>query len=388
MDAARPAAPRRSAVACLPPVLESNPYQRLLYEHLARLGLELATPARLRVSWLWRSRRTVRALHFHWPQPYYRASWKGRGESVFTVVRLPLFALRLAIARALGYRIVWTVHQVYPHESRSRLGDRLGALVLARASNALIAHDAATAGEVEHRLGRWAPPVAIVPHGSYVGVYPEGREGTAVRKELGVEAEAFVFIAFGLLRRYKDVGLLLEAFSATRLPDAVLLVAGRPMDEEVAETVRSASERDPRVIPVLEFVPDERVAELYAAADAAVVARGDGGTSGALVLALSFGLPVVAARTGAYEELLGDGAAGWLFEAGEMGSLGAALEAAASDPGEARRRAAAAESKAKSLAWPMIAERTAPLLLGPGRGQSVDGRIGAPERAASPDRRA
>jgi hypothetical protein len=31
-----------------------------------------------------------------------------------------MFGLRLAAARGLGYRIVWTVHQVYPHETESR----------------------------------------------------------------------------------------------------------------------------------------------------------------------------------------------------------------------------------------------------------------------------
>ena len=354
---------RRTAVACLPPVLGENPYQRLLYEHLAPLGVELAPPARLRATWLWQARRVVAALHFHWPQPYYRASWRGHGEALLTLVRLPLFALRLAAARALGYRIVWTVHQVYPHESRSRLGDHLAAQLLARSANALIAHEQATARDIDRRLGR-GDRVAIVPHGSYVGVYPQGRGRDAARAELGIDPAAFVFLAFGLVRRYKDVGLLLEAFSATDLPDAALVVAGLPLDEEVAETVRAAARADPRIRPLLEFVPDDRVSELYAAADAAVVARGDGGTSGALVLALSQGLPVVAADTEGYRELLGNPPAGWLFEPADEASLRAALETAAADRDRARELADAARIRAEQLAWPPIAERTAQLLLG------------------------
>ena len=354
----------RSAVACFPPALDSNPYQRLLYEHLAPLGVELAPPARLRARWLWEVRRSVRALHFHWPQSYYRASWRGRGEALLTLARLPLFGLRLAVARALGYRVIWTVHQVYPHESRSRLGDRLAAALLARSAQVLIAHERATASDIARRLGdEAARRVAIVPHGSYVGVYPAGRGRREAREALGLDEDAVVFLAFGLLRRYKDVGLLLDAFSRFRARSAVLVVAGMPLDEEVAQTVRAAAEADPRIRPVLEFVPDERVAELYALADAAIVARSDGGTSGALVLALSLGVPVVAADTEAYRELVGEPPAGWLFEPGSAESLGAALQRVAADPARAALADTAA-GRAEALAWPPIAARTAQLLMG------------------------
>lgn len=350
-------------MACLPPVLEQNPYQRLLYEHLESLGVQLAPPARLRVGWLWRARRSVGALHFHWPQPYYRASWRGRGEALLTLVRLPFFALRLAVARALGYRIVWTVHQVYPHESRSRLGDHVAARLLARSASSLIVHERATAQELRRRIGGVDGRVEIVPHGSYAGVYPEGKGRSAERAELGAGDATFVFLAFGLLRRYKDIGLLLDAFSAMELPEAALVVAGMPLDDEVAETVRAAAAADARIRPLLEFVPDERVTDLYAAADAAVVARGDGGTSGALVLGLSLGVPVVAADTEGYRELLGEPAAGWLFAPGEVDSLRAALEAAVAS-GRSPELRAAARLRAEALAWPPIAARTAQLLLG------------------------
>ena len=53
----------------------------------------------------------------------------------------------------------------------------------------------------------------------------------------------------------------------------------------------AAAAADERIKPLLEFIPDERVSELFAASDAAVCPRQDGGTSGALILALSMGVP-------------------------------------------------------------------------------------------------
>src|SRR5262245_49161250 len=113
---AAPAGPTIGLVS-YPSVLESNPYQRLLYGELARHGIVLADEVPFEVRALLRARKLVRVLHFHWPQPHWRHE---RGPRILrrplSYVKVSLFAARLAAARALGYRIVWTVHQVYPHE--------------------------------------------------------------------------------------------------------------------------------------------------------------------------------------------------------------------------------------------------------------------------------
>jgi glycosyltransferase involved in cell wall biosynthesis len=104
------------------------------------------------------------------------------------------------------------------------------------------------------------------------------------------------------------------------------------------------------------------VGELFQAADAVVLARTDGGTSAALVLALGQGRPVVAARTPLYEELTDGGAAGWLFTPGDAGSLRERLAAAASDPALARQKGVEAARLAGRLSWAQTADATARLL--------------------------
>jgi glycosyltransferase involved in cell wall biosynthesis len=353
-------------VASFPSVLRTNPYQRLLYEQLAAHGYRLAAEPDFKVGWLWARRRAVGLLHFHWPQAYWLhergPSW---ARHPLCYVKLGLFALRLAAARLLGFRVIWTVHQVYPHErARGRL-DRVGALVLARFSHVLIAHDRGTQATVARELGRQARKLEIVPHGSYVGVYPPGRPRDAVRRELGVAPDSFLFLCFGDLRAYKDVDLLLSAFRSTVLADAALLVTGTVGSEGRAERVRTAARDDPRIRARLGFVPEDQVAELFSACDAAVVARGDGGTSGALILALSLGLPAVAARRAAYEDLLDGEAAGWLFEPGDADSLRRALErAAATDEEKLAAKRTAALTRASLFRWDEIGRTTARLLAG------------------------
>ena len=342
-------------------MLATNPYQRLLYEELARAGLELEERPQLKLGWLWRHRRTVGLLHFHWPEAYYRYG-SGRRHALTSWPLLGLFSLRLAAARALGYRVAWTIHQVYPHESASALLERTGSRVLAAASDVLLAHDDATADHASTALGHRAANVVVVPHGSYVGVYPAGRPREVVRAELGVAQDAFTFLCFGDLRAYKEIDLLLDAFAKAGLPNAALVLAGGAKSERMTRLAQDA-EADSRVHTRLGFVPEARVAELFGACDVVVLPRGDGGTSGSLILALSLGLPVIAARTPSYEELSGGEEAGWLFEPGDRESLRMALQSAAADPEDARDRGANALRRAQGLAWPELGERTASIFL-------------------------
>ena len=148
--------------------------------------------------------------------------------------------------------------------------------------------------------------------------------------------------------------------------DGDRFVAGLVLDEGTVSALRGAAASDPRIVPVLEFIPDDRVAELFHASDAAVLARGDGGTSGALVLALSLGLPAIAADMPAYADLLGGGRAGWLFEAGSPESLGAELAAAAADREAAERKGVEARARADTLRWDDYSAGLARVMLGEG----------------------
>ena len=355
--------PRDAVVASFPPVIPQNPYQRLLYEALGARGMCLAHDGRFKLRWLWEARDRVGVLHFHWPEGYYRHQEGPKHlRGPLSWVRLALFSARLGAARLLGYRIVWTVHQTRPHESEHPQHDRLGVRALSAAAEILLVHDLATADRVRAELPGAAGKLAVVPHGSYIGVYPHSRGREEMRRELGIPADAFVLLCFGHVRAYKDLGLLLEAFDEIEGNDLVLVVAGLPLDQQSADEARSRATRDHRVRLLLRFIPDEGVAELFEASDVAVLPRSDGGTSGALILALSLGLPVIAAATPTYRDLLGGGEAGWLFAPGDPAALRSALRRAVADRGLLVRKKAAAVARARQLTWSGAADTIVALL--------------------------
>lgn len=354
-------------IACFPSILSTNPYQRLLYEHLASHEIEIVPHAEFRIRWLARNRRRVDLLHFHWPQGYWRPqSRRGVHGRAAEAAYLLLFLVRLRVARLLGFRIAWTIHQVFPHERGWGRADNVGALALARASDVLLTHDRATESAARAALGEAAGDVSVVEHGSYIGVYPPGRSRAEIRRELGLTDDQLVFLHLGDIRAYKDVRRLLSAFRATDLDDAALVIAGSPVDAENERAILEAAGDDGRVHALLGFVPDDRISELYEAADIAVLARSDGGTSGSLILALSMGRPVVAADRPVYHELLYGEIAGWLFEPESTESLSAALERAArSGAAERDAKGRAALARARGLDWVGIGRRTAKLLFPP-----------------------
>jgi glycosyltransferase involved in cell wall biosynthesis len=366
--------PNRRAVAPFPPPGRStNPYAELLYPALADQGMRRASFPELTLRELWRSRRTVACLHFNWrPDRYYAPSLSAGGRAGFSRrVRagseLIWFALLLTAARAIGYRIGWTIHEVYPPRPGGgwRRVDETGQRVLARFATSLLAHDPATASRLRVELRFPAREIEIVPHGSFVGVYPPGRSGADVRRTFGIAPESFVFLCFGQLRADKELDLLFDSFASTSAPDLSLVVAGAPEDEHTRRMVEDAARADGRIRALPYAIPDDRVAELFEMADAFVLARGEPWTSGSLILAQSLGRPAVAARVPSTVALMDGEAAGWLFDAGSRSSLAGALERAAADRRAALEKGAAALDRARALTpWSEIARTVASRLRG------------------------
>jgi beta-1,4-mannosyltransferase len=342
-------------VACLPGLLDTNPYQRLLYRSLASEGVLLRSGLRLEVRSLLRRRGDVRVLHFHWPELHYRQFGGPRvARGPLSALRLAIFAARLATARLLGFRVVWTVHQLAPHEQVTPRVDRLAARLLARRAARLIVHDEATLTAIERELGPEArDKTRVIPHGSYAGVYPASRSRDDARAGIGINDNRFTVLSFGHIRAYKAIDLLLEAFARVERTEIALVIAGMTHDDAAEQALRRAAAADLRIRLILGFIPDEAVGDLFAAADAAVLARPDGGTSGSLVLALSQRLPVIASSSPAYRELVGEN--GWLFAPGDSRSLAAALETAAAQ--HPARPPVPSDGLVPS--WPAVAAATA-----------------------------
>ncbi|HTX09593.1 MAG TPA: glycosyltransferase [Solirubrobacteraceae bacterium] len=328
-------------------------YLTLLSLALTRAGVEVTSVDR---AALWRLgwRRDVDLVHLHWLE-FIAPSAPGGLGLLRTMIRDARLIAALTWLRLRGIRLVWTVHNLEPHEpAHPRLEELLGMLV-SRISHALVAHSAYARSRIHERWGS-AVKVAVIPHGNYIGVFarPKGTRAD-IRRSLGIPDDAYVFLAFGQVRAYKRLTDLVEALGALPSDDVRLLIAGKPVAAEEVRRLRDAAASDPRVVLDLRQVPDEEVSALHLCADAAVLAYRDVFSSGALLLALSFGLPVVAPNVGTAAELVGS-------HAGELfgpGGLTAALDSARAT--DQPSRAAAAAAVARQYGWDRVGTETAAL---------------------------
>ncbi|HWQ13420.1 MAG TPA: glycosyltransferase family 4 protein [Roseiflexaceae bacterium] len=339
----------------LPPQLSPNPYLDQLYGPLEGLGVMVwrtrpryALPALL-------AGRGERLLHLH----FFDELTQQPGRWA-TAARTLLFVALLAALRGRGVRLVWTAHNLEPHELRHPAWAFLAYRYVVRQADAVIAHSASALEQLRARYGS-PRRAAIIPHGSYVGLYGPPRPRADGRAALKLPAHGRLVLSLGTLRPYKGLEDLIDAFAQLpRETRGTLLIAGAPKDGAYADELarRAAQVAGARVEP--RFIPDADLPLYLAAANVVALPYRSLLTSGMLLGALSYARPVVAPAFGPVCELVREGREGFLFTPGSVPSLRDALARALAHP-DLDALGAAGLRAAGELAWPKIAARTAVL---------------------------
>lgn len=334
----------RAIVAFFPDIRDRNPYQTMLYGKLEERGAAaqpVDDPVELAAS---AGGPRPALFHLHWTTPILR----GARTEEEAIRRCHRFAGALDAMRAQGTKIVWTVHNVLPHECRfPHIEAELCQEVANRADVVHVMCERTIEAVSPHYV---LPParVRVVPHGSYVGMYPDAVSQREARAHLGLAATDTVLCFLGGIRPYKGLARLLDAFEvlAREKPETRLVVAGPPGRFEGLDDLVARCEANPAIVARVGRVPDEDLQIFMKAADAVVLPHRLGLNSGALMLALSFARPIIAPRIGCIGEIV-TANVGITFDPDSPGGLEAALVRAGElkDP---RYREAA---RAKALAY-------------------------------------
>jgi glycosyltransferase involved in cell wall biosynthesis len=262
-----------------------------------------------------RREQGVDILHLHWTGPYL----KGRGLPRF-LVYLAKFLADLAAVRTSGCRIVWTLHNLVPHQTPHRRLELLARRTICRIASAVIVHGRAGREQAVRTLGCPANRVFVIPHGHYREAYAPPLPSRDARQRLGLPGDARVILFFGFLQPYKGLELLLDAWRKLNAQNATLLVVGQSRKADYAAELAGQIRATPAARLLDRFVPPDEVPLFFSAADAVVLPFRDVQTSGSMLLAMSYGRPVIAPRLGELPETLAD-AADLLFSAGDEDGL-------------------------------------------------------------------
>ena len=336
----------------------SNQYGALLARSLRRHDIHLEPgDYAFGAEWLERSRPDYSVLHLNWLDRFYT-----QGEPAGALGEYARFAETLIHAKRIGYRIVWTLHNLFPHERPHPELDRLVNLLVAREADAVIAHCRYGAEQLTWRYG--VETVHVIPHGHFMDVFPDQVQRPEARARLGIDGDRFVYVFFGNLRGYKGLEELIAAFRQVARPQDLLMLMMKTSARAPAllERLTATIRDDPSIrIYTSDFFPEEEFQYYLNAADVAVLPFREVMTSGSAIQALGFGLPVVLPRRGCMADLI-DGTMGVLYDPDEPGALPAALRRVREMDLQAAGRAARAQ--ARQFDWDRIGDRIAALYRG------------------------
>ena len=195
--------------------------------------------------------------------------------------------------------------------------------------------------------------VRVIPHGAFDYLTRLPDEAPLPEELAAVEGPVALF--FGLIRPYKAVDVLLEAFR--EIEGAELWIVGRPLGVDLEELKRLADACRSTVRLVTRFVDDEEVPALFRRADVVVLPHRDAEQSGVLFTALAFAKAIVMTDVGGFPEVAAHGA-GKLVPREDPEALAEALTNLLTDPAERGRLASAAGEAAKGpYSWDSIAKQ-------------------------------
>jgi glycosyltransferase involved in cell wall biosynthesis len=261
-------------------------------------------------------------------------------------------------------RLVITAHDILPREPRP--GQRRAQRRLYGHFDAVVVHSEHGRTRLTSELGVERSRVHVIPHGTLLPGQAQRLAATGERAGALAqatlpnlppafrEAEGPVALFFGLLRPYKGLDVLLEAWRRAQLRDAELWIVGMPR-MDVDDLDRRAA-KGVRVLP--RFVSDAELSAFLRRASLVVLPYREIDASGAAMTALGAAVPLLLSDAGSFPELASSGAAR-VVPAGDVPALAEALRSLLSDPPTLRAMAdRAREAAAGAYAWGSVAAKT------------------------------
>lgn len=253
-------------------------------------------------------------------------------------------------------KVIGLLHNLIPHEHR--LGDNLFSRYFIGSIDAAVSLSKSVLEEIS--LFNASLPRVFSPHPLYDN-FGEKVSRDEACAQLSLDPSIHYLLFFGLIRDYKGLDWLLDAFAASKLYEQNyrLLVAGEFYTDgaryhEQAEQLGV----EPYITWCSEFVPDSEVRYYFSAADLIVQPYKTATQSGVTQIAYHFEKPMIVTRVGGLAEIVPDGKVGYSVEP-EVSAIVEALK------DFARRQPDFSEgirSEKLQYSWPVMTQRLLSLL--------------------------
>jgi glycosyltransferase involved in cell wall biosynthesis len=232
-------------------------------------------------------------LHYHWLE--FQDS---RALSAMLWKLFCIWAYHLA-----GGKIVWTVHNLKPHDRQFLRLHRTIARWMGKKATVILVHCQSCIPPVSDYYGIPEQKIEVLPHPAFPTEKldkAESRKKMAEKLGIAIPEGVFVYLVFGQISHYKGIPEIIDKFRELNRSDVHLIVAGtvKKGNQALHEELIMFCSKVPGLYLRDSFLDEESVALLHNAADACVFNHRDIMASGSVEMALSYKLPIITPKQG------------------------------------------------------------------------------------------
>jgi glycosyltransferase involved in cell wall biosynthesis len=239
------------------------------------------------------------------PWTYYsalRALKKSNGELFITSYWMSFFGPMMGYwARFLPSKTVKiaVIHNLVPHEKRF-FDTAFNRYFLRHYDGFVVLSEYVKQAVLEQKPGAFT---CVLKHPSYQQ-FGKKIDKKHARQEIGVDQDKKTLLFFGLIRDYKGLDLLLEAFSS--MDDSFqLIIAGEVYGETKGYDSLIQQSKNKQIYFIDQFIPSEKVQLYFSASDLCVLPYRTATQSGITAASFHFEVPIIATNVGGLKELIG-----------------------------------------------------------------------------------
>lgn len=169
--------------------------------------------------------------------------------------------------------------------------------------------------------------VHVIKHGHFLEL-PDGQISQSIaRKRLGIGQDEKVILFFGQIKKVKGLDVLIDAFDHCR-GNYRLIIAGKTWNDDFSfysNRIQALHQSD-KVTVFNRYITNDEREYFYKAADLIVLPYREIYQSGVLLMAMSYGLPVLTSDLPANREIVDDELNGLLFKCEDIVDLARKIE--------------------------------------------------------------
>ena len=277
----------------------------LQFRNLNKALIDSGCDVNCNIDEFWNPSKIYDILHIQFPEFLY-----GYSQSRIKIYQRKIeekVVRQLKYFNEIGTKIIWTAFNIKGHEQKY-YGERN--LVYNEISKTC--HGIITMGPSYHDFLKkiypelMGKPMVVIPHGHYIDSYSNNISKIDARKLLNINKNKIVLLVFGLQRKYKNIYFIYKAFKKVhKTNDKVqLLIAGAPWGIKRRVLLKLLDLFYSDIIIEPRYINDDEIQIFFNASDIAVFSFKNMITSGSIILAQSFGLPVIVPNIGCFPDIV------------------------------------------------------------------------------------